>query len=114
MMRVIALSFIIYHLSFSVALAQDEDKVQMFNPVEYAVISQTIAPDARGASMGDIGAATDPDVNSQHWNPAKYPFCISRSGISLNYTPWLRQLVSDIDLAYVAGYYRIGDYSAIS
>ena len=64
--------------------------------------------------MGDIGAATDPDVNSQHWNPAKYPFCISRSGISLNYTPWLRQLVSDIDLAYVAGYYRIGDYSAIS
>ena len=59
MMRVIALSFIIYHLSFSVALAQDEDKVQMFNPVEHAVISQTIAPDARGASMGDIGAATD-------------------------------------------------------
>ena len=114
MMRVIALSFIIYHLSFSVALAQDEDKVQMFNPVEYAVISQTIAPDARGASMGDIGAATDPDVNSQYWNPAKYPFCISRSGIALNYTPWLRQLVSDIDLAYVAGYYRIGDYSAIS
>ena len=43
--------------------AQDEDKVQMFNPVEHAVISQTIAPDARGASMGDIGAATDPDVN---------------------------------------------------
>ena len=114
MMRVIALSFIIYHLSFSVALAQDEDKVQMFNPVEHAVISQTIAPDARGASMGDIGAATDPDVNSQYWNPAKYPFCISRSGIALNYTPWLRQLVSDIDLAYVAGYYRIGDYSAIS
>ena len=94
--------------------AQDEDKVQMFNPVEHAVISQTIAPDARGASMGDIGAATDPDVNSQYWNPAKYPFCISRSGIALNYTPWLRQLVSDIDLAYVAGYYRIGDYSAIS
>ena len=95
-------------------LAQDEDKVQMFNPVEHAVISQTIAPDARGASLGDIGAATDPDVNSQYWNPAKYPFCISRSGIALNYTPWLRQLVSDIDLAYVAGYYRIGDYSAIS
>jgi hypothetical protein len=94
--------------------AQDEDKVQMFNPVEHAVISQTIAPDARGASMGDIGVATDPDVNSQYWNPAKYPFCISRSGIALNYTPWLRQLVNDIDLAYVAGYYRIGDYSAIS
>lgn len=64
--------------------------------------------------MGDVGAATDPDVTSQFWNPAKYPFCISRAGVSLNYTPWLRQLVSDIDLAYVTGYYRIGDYSAVS
>jgi hypothetical protein len=64
--------------------------------------------------MGDVGAATDPDVNSQAWNLAKYPFCISRSGISLNYTPWLRQLVNDIDLAYLAGYYRIGDYGALS
>ena len=94
--------------------AQDDDKVSMFNPVEHAVISQTIAPDARAAGMGDVGAATDPDVNSQYWNPAKYPFCISRAGIALNYTPWLRQLVNDIDLAYLAGYYRIGDYSAIS
>ena len=94
--------------------AQDDDKVTMFNPVDHAVISQTIAPDARAAGMGDVGVATDPDVNSQYWNPAKYPFCISRSGIALNYTPWLRQLVNDIDLAYVAGYYRIGDYSAIS
>ena len=92
----------------------DDKKNTMFNPVEHAVISETIAPDARGASMGDVGVATDPDVNSQHWNPAKYPFCISRAGVALNYTPWLRQLVNDIDLAYVAGYYRIGDYSAIS
>ena len=96
------------------AFADDDDKNTMFNPVEHAVISQTIAPDARAAGMGDVGAATDPDVNSQYWNPAKYPFCISRAGISLNYTPWLRQLVNDIDLAYVAGYYRIGDYSALS
>lgn len=64
--------------------------------------------------MGDVGVATDPDVNSQYWNPAKYPFCISRAGVSLNYTPWLRQLVSDMDLAYLSGYYRIGDYSAVS
>ena len=85
-----------------------------FNPIDHAVISQTIAPDARAAGMGDVGAATDPDVNSQYWNPAKYPFCISRAGIALNYTPWLRQLVNDIDLAYLSGYYRIGDYSAIS
>ncbi len=94
-------------------VAEDE-KLSEFNQVEHAVISQTIAPDARAAGMGDVGAATDPDVNSQYWNPAKYPFCISRAGIALNYTPWLRQLVSDIDLAYLAGYYRIGDYSAVS
>lgn len=96
------------------ALHAEDDKLNQFNPVDHAVISQIIAPDARAAGMGDVGAATDPDVNSQYWNPAKYPFCISRSGIALNYTPWLRQLVSDIDLAYVAGYYRIGDYQAIS
>ena len=96
------------------ASAQDDDKVTMFNPVEHAVISQTIAPDARGAGMGDVGVATDPDVASQYWNPAKYPFCISRAGVALNYTPWLRQLVNDIDLAYLSGYYRIGDYSALS
>ena len=92
----------------------DDYKTTTFNPVEHAVISQTIAPDARAAGMGDVGAATDPDVNSQYWNLAKYPFCISRAGIALNYTPWLRQLVNDIDLAYLAGYYRIGDYGALS
>ena len=104
-----------YLLSFlPLNLQAQDDKNGMFNPVEHAVISQTIAPDARGAGMGDVGAATDPDVNSQYWNPAKYPFCISRAGVALNYTPWLRQLVNDIDLAYLAGYYRIGDYSAVS
>ena len=93
---------------------QAQDKKNMFNPVNASVTSQTIAPDARAAGMGDVGVATDPDVNSQYWNPAKYPFCISRAGVALNYTPWLRQFVSDMDLAYLAGYYRIGDYSAVS
>lgn len=105
---------LIFVCLFTVIVMKAQDKMSEFNPVEHAVISQTIAPDARAAGMGDVGAATDPDVNSQFWNPAKYPFCISRAGVALNYTPWLRQLVSDIDLAYVAGYYRIGDYSAIS
>lgn len=91
-----------------------QEKVDMFNPEKNSVTSQSIAPDARAGGMGDVGAATDPDVVSQYWNPAKYPFTISRAGVALNYTPWLRQLVSDIDLAYLAGYYRIGDYSAVS
>ncbi len=113
LLRVMVTLFTI-HCSLFTSSAQDDDKTSMFNPVEHAVVSQTIAPDARAAGMGDVGVATDPDVNSQYWNPAKYPFCISRAGIALNYTPWLRQLVNDIDLAYLAGYYRIGDYSAIS
>lgn len=92
----------------------EDDKKNIFNPVNSAVTSQLIAPDARAGSMGDVGVATDPDVNSQYWNPAKYPFNISRAGVSVNYTPWLRQLVNDIDLAQIAGYYRIGDYSAVS
>ena len=93
------------------AAAQKED---FFNPVNTSVTSQTIAPDARSAGMGDVGVATDPDVVSQYWNPAKYPFTISRAGVALNYTPWLRELVNYMDLAYLAGYYRIGDYSAVS
>ena len=94
--------------------AYGQEKTDIFNPEKNSVTSQTIAPDARAAGMGDVGAATDPDVVSQYWNPAKYPFCISRAGVALNYTPWLRQLVNDMDLAYLAGYYRIGDYSAVS
>ena len=93
---------------------KDGDAVQMFNPVMTGVTSLTIAPDSRAGAMGDVGVATDPDVNSQYWNPAKYPFAISPAGFSLAYTPWLRQLVSDIDLANLTGYYRIGDYQAIS
>ena len=91
-----------------------QEKQDMFNPEKNSVTSQSIAPDAHAGGMGDTGAATDPDVASQYWNPAKYPFTISRAGVALNYTPWLRQLVSDIDLAYLVGYYRIGDYSAVS
>ena len=97
-----------------VSMPAKAQKEEIFNPVKTSVTSQTIAPDARAAGMGDVGAATDPDVVSQYWNPAKYPFTISRAGVALNYTPWLRQLVNDMDLAYLAGYYRIGDYSAVS
>lgn len=68
--------------------ANSQDKRDMFNPVHTALVSQTIAPDARSAGLGDAGVATDPDVNSQYWNPAKYPFCISRAGVAINYTPW--------------------------
>lgn len=100
-------------LAFATTIKADGEK-DKFNPVSTAVNSLKLGPDARAGGLGDIGAATDPDVNSQAWNPAKYPFCISRAGIAVNYTPWLRKIVNDIDLAYVAGYMRLGDYTAIS
>ena len=99
---------------FSPQIAAQSIKETIFNPVYTAVTSQTIAPDARAAGMGDVGVATDPDVNAQYWNPAKYPFNISRAGVSLNYTPWLRRLVNDMYLANLTGFYRIGNYSAVS
>ena len=76
-----------------------QDKKDIFNPVHHSVTSQMIAPDARAAGMGDVGAATDADATSQYWNPAKYPFAISRAGVALNYTPWRRQLVNDMGVA---------------
>ncbi len=91
-----------------------QDVKEQFNPVQTAVVSQSISPDARSGGMGDVGVSTEADVNSQAWNAAKYPFAISKGGVALNYTPWLRQLVDDIDLAYLAGYYRIGDLQAVS
>ena len=79
------------------------------NPVTTAMPSLSIAPDGRAAGMGDVGVATNADLNSQHWNPAKYAFMESKGGLTANYTPWLTKLVSDIDLAYLAGYYNMGD-----
>lgn len=88
----------------------------IFNPVYTGVTSLSIAPDSRAGAMGDVGCATDPymDNNNQYWNPSKYPFTNSQAGVSLCYTPWLRKLVSDIDLANLTGYYKLDDYSALS
>jgi len=100
----------------SMSARADDIKNTEFNPVSTGVTSLNITPDARGASMGDLGVATDPDVNSQYWNPSKYAFAYSRAGVSLSYTPWLRKIVNDIFLANLAGYYKIGsnDNQAIS
>lgn len=98
------------------AAADDDLGKNMFNPVNTGVTTLSIAPDARGSSMGNLGAATDPDMNSQYWNPSKYAFAYSTGGLSLSYTPWLRKIVNDIFLADLSGYYKIGhgDNQAIS
>ncbi|MBO7458952.1 MAG: type IX secretion system outer membrane channel protein PorV [Paludibacteraceae bacterium] len=79
------------------------------NPLITSMPSVSIAPDGRAAGMGDVGVATEADFNSQYWNPAKYAYMYSKGGITASYTPWLRKLVSDIDLAYLAGFYNIGE-----
>ena len=114
MKKIFVLFALLLGVGTTLVAQADEKAKNMFNPVLTGVTSLTIAPDSRAGAMGDVGAATDADVNSQYWNPAKYPFAISPAGFSLAYTPWLRQLVSDIDLANLVGYYRIGDYQAIS
>ena len=98
----------------SVTAARAEDKKTLFNPEQYGVTSLSIAPDARAGAMGDIGVSTEADVYSQYWNPAKYPFNVARAGVGISYTPWLRKIVNDINLATIAGFYRIGDYSDVS
>ena len=100
----------------SVATAENDIKDNEFNPVNTGVTTLSIAPDARGSSMGNLGAATDPDMNSQFWNPSKYAFAYSQGGLSLSYTPWLRKIVNDIFLADLSGYYKLGsgDNQALS
>ena len=84
------------------------------NTITTGVPFLTIAPDSRAGAMGDAGVATSPDVNSQHWNPAKYAFAESEMGLALSYTPWLRNLVPDINLAYLVGYKRLDDRQTLS
>ena len=118
MKRIITKSLLILAaFCFTSQVLHAEDNIKNeFNPITTGVTSLSITPDARGASMGDLGAATDPDVNSQFWNASKYAFASSQAGVSLSYTPWLRKLVNDIFLANVAGYWKVGggDNQAVS
>lgn len=83
------------------------------NTIQSVVPFLTIAPDSRSGGMGDVGVATTPDFNSMHWNPAKLAFIDGDGGIGLTYSPWLRNLVNDINLAYLSGYYRFDDNQVI-
>ena len=84
------------------------------NAIQTAVPFLTITPDARAGGMGDVGAASEPDVNSQYWNAAKYPFMESRFGVALSYTPWLSELFSNVSLVNLAGFYKIDNYQVLS
>ncbi|MBN8695546.1 MAG: type IX secretion system outer membrane channel protein PorV [Bacteroidetes bacterium] len=84
---------------------QRADEVQL-NTITTAVPFLLITPDSRAGGMGDVGVASSTDVNSIHWNPSKLAFADKKMGIGVSYTPWLRALVPDINLAYLSGYYK--------
>ena len=92
--------------SFQTGDGEDGD-IQL-NTITTAVPFLMIGPDARAGGMGEVGAATDPDGASIHWNPAKMAYVPNKMGFSVSYTPWLRALVPDINLAYISGYGKIG------
>ncbi len=117
MKTITRIAIVIAIICFTTSHSQAQDGLKSeFNPITTGVTSLSIIPDARGASMGDQGVATDPDANSQYWNPSKYAFAYSKAGVSISYTPWLRKLVNDIYLANLAGYWKLGneDNQAIS
>ncbi|EMR04557.1 type IX secretion system outer membrane channel protein PorV [Cesiribacter andamanensis] len=116
-MRKIFLAFI-FSLSASSLFAQVQNpslgQLEDSNPIITAVPFLMIAPDARSGGMGDVGGAISPDANSMHWNIGKMAFIENNFGASLSYTPWLGKIVDDMNIAYLALYYKLDDLQAIS
>lgn len=109
-----------------VGLSKDgTDLTDALNTITTAVPFLTIAPDSRSGAMGDAGVAISPDANAVHWNLSKLSFINNKDyvkarggekkdfGMSLGYSPWLKALVPDINLAYLSGYKTIGRDQAI-
>jgi hypothetical protein len=115
-LRKILLSIGLILLTFCAVRAQKlpKDLQSSLNSLQTTVPFLTIAPDSRAGAMGDLGAATTPDANSQNWNAAKYPFIKGKLGVSLSYTPWLRSLVKDINLGYLSFFYKFDDKQVVS
>ncbi len=104
----------IFLLSFLLAAAFTANAADGMRPIITAVPSLTVNADARAGGMGEVGAATSPDANSQYWNPSKYVFSESSAGFVINYTPWMKKIVDDINLLYAAGYWKFGEMQSVS
>lgn len=94
--------------------AQDNNNNAELNTITTGVPFLMISPDARGGAMGDAGVATTPDANSMFWNPAKFAFAEEDLGVTIGYSPWLRDLVDDIGLSNLAVYKRLDDIQVIA
>src|SRR5664279_3610775 len=109
----IAIVLVIISLSGKTLLFSQQSSGGL-NAIQTVVPFLTIAPDSRAGAMGDAGVATSPDVYSMHWNPSKLAFIDGNGGIGISYSPWLRNLVPDINIAYLAGYKRIDTKQVIA
>jgi hypothetical protein len=113
-MKIKRVAIVLIFLALSgktILLSQSADQL---NPIQTVVPFLTIAPDSRAGGMGDAGVATSPDVYSMHWNPAKFAFIDGNGGVGLSYSPWLRNLVPDINIAFLGGYKRIDSKQVIA
>jgi len=107
---VFLITFSIFGAPCLFSQASDEE----LNAIQTVVPFLTITPDSRAGAMGDAGVATSPDVYSMHWNPAKFAFIDGKGGVGISYSPWLRNLISDINIANLTGYYRIDTKQVLS
>lgn len=105
---------LLFFIALTLLLNVNAQTEKQLNVITTAVPLLMIGPDARAGGMGDGGVASSPDANSMHWNPAKYARIADDMGFSFSYTPWLRNLVNDINLAYVSFYKRINTMSTFA
>lgn len=111
---VVLLTFLIFSSNLFSQSEEELEYVGGLNALKVAVSFLMIAPDSRASAMGDVGVASTPDANSQHWNPAKYAFIDKDWGVAYSYTPWLQNLIKDMDLNYLTGYYRFDNQQVVS
>ncbi|MCA1760037.1 MAG: type IX secretion system outer membrane channel protein PorV [Bacteroidales bacterium] len=114
MIKLIRILLVIALVVTTAEIAKGQSTTSGANTITTAVPFLSITPDSRAGGMGDAGVGTTPDLSSQHWNPAKYAFMESEMGVSLSYSPWLRNLVDDMNLAYLVGYKKIDDVQSVS
>lgn len=114
MIKLVRFIFVVVLVITTAEIAKGQATTSGANTITTAVPFLSITPDSRAGGMGDAGVGTTPDLSSQHWNPAKYAFMESDMGVSLSYSPWLRALVDDMNLAYLVGYKKIDDVQTVS
>lgn len=112
--RIILVAFILATSITAFSQIRPDELGGQVNIISTGVPFLDIGPDSRSGAMGNAGVALSPDINSQHWNPSKFAFIESESGIGISYTPWLKKLVNDINLYYLTGFYRLDDLQVLS